>query len=162
MARPYRIMKQKKSKPTKTKRPTLKTRKPIDELTASDLSVFPIWEYALDEEEAEDRDETWVRPVDAQVVRKGQYSLTVAAEFRTRTGTTFPGFIGVTTAEGLEIYGAVLLPEAKYVVVDPSNAADRRAAAKSLGTSTKELFPLTYTLRVRVGREKELRTGLIQ
>lgn len=89
------------------KRPTLKTRKPIDQLTASDLSAFPIWEYASDEEEVEDQDETWVRPVDAQVVRKGQWSLTVAAEFCTRTGTTFPGFIGVTTAEGIEIYGAV-------------------------------------------------------
>jgi hypothetical protein len=155
-------MKQKKSKLAKTKRPTLKTRKPIDELTASDLSAFPIWEYALDEEETENQDETWVRPVDAKVVRKGQWSLTVAAEFRTRTGTTFPGFIGVTTAEGIEIYGAVLLAQAKYVVVDTSNAAERRAVARLLGTSTKELFPLTYTLRVRVGREKELRAGLIQ
>lgn len=155
-------MRQKKSNPAKAKRPTLKTREPIDQQTASDLSAFPIWEYASDEEEVEDQDETWVRPVDAQVVRKGQWSLTVAAEFRTRTGTTFTGFIGVTTAEGIEIDGAVLLREGEYVVVDGGSAADRRATAKTLGMSTRELFPLTYTLRVRVGREKELRTGLIQ
>lgn len=155
-------MRQKKSNSAKTKRPTLKTRKPIDELTASDLRAYPIWEYALDEEEAEDQDETWVRPVDAQVVRKGQWSLTVAAEFRTRAGTTFPGFVGVTTAEGIEIDGAVLLPEGKYVVVDTSGAAARRATAKTLRMSTQELFPLTYTLRVRIGREKELRTGLVR
>lgn len=86
-------MRQKKANPAKAKRPTLKTRKPIDQLTASDLSAFPIWEYASDEEDVEDQDETWVRPVDAQVVRKGQWSPTVAAEFRTRTGTTFAGFI---------------------------------------------------------------------
>ncbi|WP_116809424.1 hypothetical protein [Steroidobacter cummioxidans] len=155
-------MKQKESKRARAKQPTLKTRKPIDELTASDLSEFPIWEYASDEEEVEGQDETWVRPVDAQVVRKGQWSLTVAAEFRTRTGTTFAGFIGVTTADGVEIDGAVLLPEAKYVVVDVGGAASRRATAKTLGMSAQELFPLTYTLRVRVGRERELRTGLIQ
>lgn len=86
----------------------------------------------------------------------------MTAEFRTRTGTTFARFIGVTTSEGIEINGAVLLPEAKYVVVDAGSAADPRATAKTLGMSTREIFPLTYTLRVRVGREKELRTGLIQ
>jgi hypothetical protein len=48
------------------------------------LSAFPIWEYASDEEGVKGQDETWVRPVDAQVVRKGQWSLTVAAEFRAR------------------------------------------------------------------------------
>ena len=155
-------MRQKKSNPAKAKRPTLKTRKPIDQLVSSDLIAFPIWEFALDEEGVEDQDETWVRPIDAKVVRKGQWSLPVAAEFRARTGTTFPGFVMVTTAEGIKIDGAVLLPEAKYVVVDAGSPAERRATAKALGMSTRDLFPLTYTLRVRVGREKELRTGLVR
>ncbi|HEY0682483.1 MAG TPA: hypothetical protein VGD45_09140 [Steroidobacter sp.] len=155
-------MRRKKSKRAVTRRPTLKTRKPIDELTAADLAAFPIWEFASDEEDDEDQDETWVRPVDAQVVRKGQWSLSVAAEFRTRAGTTIPGLIGVTTAEGLDISDAVLLPDGKYIFVDASTAKTRRETAKALGMSAREVFPLEYTLRVRIGREKELRTGGIE
>jgi hypothetical protein len=145
----------------KTK-PTLKTRMPIDRLSASDLGAFPIWEYTIDEEGVDGQDETWVRPVDAKVIRAGLWSLSVAAEFRTRVGITIPGFIGVTTAEGIEIEQGVLLPHGKYVFVDAKSQASRRATAKALGMAVKDLFPLTYTLRVRIGREKAFRTGAIR
>ncbi|HDR7719539.1 hypothetical protein VSY18_12070 [Bacillus albus] len=36
--------------------------KPIDELTIEDLKQNPIWEWAIDEEENEEYDETWVKP----------------------------------------------------------------------------------------------------
>ncbi len=36
--------------------------KPIDELTIEDLKQNPIWEWAIDEEENEEHDETWVKP----------------------------------------------------------------------------------------------------
>jgi hypothetical protein len=38
---------------------TIATRKPIDQITVTDLMDFPIWEFCLDEE---GMDETWVRP----------------------------------------------------------------------------------------------------
>ncbi|MED0982322.1 hypothetical protein P4T48_23105 [Bacillus paramycoides] len=38
--------------------------KPIDELTIEDLKQNPIWEWALDEEENEECDETWVKPAE--------------------------------------------------------------------------------------------------
>ena len=57
------------------------TRKPIDQLTPEDLEAFPIWEFATDEEEDDERDETWVRPVDAAFIEPDQYSLSVAADF---------------------------------------------------------------------------------
>lgn len=38
--------------------------KPIDELTIEDLKHNPIWEWAIDEEENEECDETWVKPVE--------------------------------------------------------------------------------------------------
>jgi hypothetical protein len=41
---------------------TIATRKPVDELTASDLEAFPVWEFAMDEEGVEEQDETWVKP----------------------------------------------------------------------------------------------------
>lgn len=135
---------------------------PIDRLSASDLIAFPVWEFAIDEEEVEGRDETWVRPVDAKVLRAGLRSLSVAAEFRTHAGVAIPGFIGVTTARGIEIDNGVLLPEGRYVFVDVTSVASRKATAKALGMSVKNLFPLAYTLRVRIGGEKTFRAGLIQ
>jgi hypothetical protein len=145
----------------KSNRLTLKTRKPIDRLAAADLDAFPIWEFALDEEGVEDQDETWVRPVDANVVRKNSWSLSVAADFRTYSGVVIPGFIGVTTDGGVEIGHAVLLPKNKYVFVDANKPASRKATAKSVGLLAKELFPLTYMLRVRIGMEKTVRVGVI-
>jgi hypothetical protein len=146
----------------KPKRTSLRTRMPIDHLTASDLLVYPIWEFAIDEEAIEGHDETWIRPVDAQVVRKGLWSLSVAADFRTSAGVLVPGIVAVTTADGVEIDGGVLLPEGKYVFVDASSPASRRSTAKSFGATVKDLFPLTYTLRVLIGREKKLRSGVIE
>lgn len=36
--------------------------KPIDELTIDDLKNYKIWQWALDEEENEAQDETWITP----------------------------------------------------------------------------------------------------
>lgn len=140
-------------------RPTAETRKPIDQLTADDLLVFPIWEFATDEEGVEGRDETWVRPVDARTVRKGLWSLSVAADFRTSSGVAIPGFVGVTTADGIELSQGVLLPNGRYIFVDVSDASARSATANALGLREQDTFPLTFTLRVRIGREREFRAG---
>ena len=143
-------------------RPTLRTRKPIEQLTAEDLVAFPIWEFATDEEDAEGQDETWVRPVDARSVRKGLWSLTVAADFRTASGVAVPGFVGVSTADGVEIGHGVLLPEGKYVFIDLASASARSSTAKTLDLNTGQTFPLTFTLRVPIGREKAFRSGVFE
>jgi hypothetical protein len=142
-------------------RPTLSTRKPIDQLTADDLVVFPIWEFATDEEDTEGQDETWVRPVDAPAIRTGLWSLSVAADFRTASGLLVPGFVGVTTADGIELGHSVLLPDAKYVFVDVRDESARSRTARALDLIESKLFPLTFTLRVRIGKEKEFREGSI-
>jgi hypothetical protein len=151
--------------------PTLDTRKPIDRLTADDLLVFPIWEYADDEENVEGRDETWVRPVDAKVVRKGMWSLSVAADFCTRAGLTIPGFVAVTTAQQVEIGGGVLLHPGraarsptgeKYVVVDVRTPTARTATARALGRTVRDVFPMVFRLRVHISREKRVRTGAFE
>jgi hypothetical protein len=142
--------------------PTLETRKPIDRLTADDLLVFPIWEFAIDEEEVEEMDETWVRPVDVKVVRKGMWSLSVAADFRTRSGLVIPGFVDVSTAEGTEVSDGVLLPQGKYVSIRVGSPSARVATARSLGMKTRDVFPLSYTLRVLIGREKRFRSGTFE
>jgi len=77
---------------------TTSTRKPIHLLTIQDLEAFPVWIYALDEEVIEGRDETWIKPLRTNRIPKGAYSLTVAADFATASGSAFRGFVEVTTA----------------------------------------------------------------
>ena len=44
--------------------------KPIDELTIEDLKQNPIWEWAIDEEENEEHDETWVKPAELLILQR--------------------------------------------------------------------------------------------
>jgi len=149
---------------------TIATRKPIDQITVADLVDFPIWEFCLDEEDVEDMDETWVRPLDATAVPKGAYSLSVAAEFETASGLRVNGLVGVTTAGDVEISQAVLLFDGKYLFVpgkhDMRINARRRhdeklrsAIAKALGTSP--VFPLRYRLSVPIEGEASHREGTV-
>lgn len=144
-------------------RPTLRTRKPIDQLRPEDLNVFPIWEFATDEEDVEGRDETWVRPLRTKVVPADSYSLSVAATFKLACERELPGFVGVSTVDGVELDHAVLLPPKDYVFVpsaDYWNAkVDYRKAATSLGLRLKEVFPLRFTLAVVIEGEVAVRSG---
>lgn len=58
---------------------TIATRKPVTDLTADDLETFPVWEFAMDEENIPGRDETWVRPIDTATIPEGLSSISVAA-----------------------------------------------------------------------------------
>lgn len=55
----------------------------------------------------------------------------------------------------------MLLPKGHYLLIHTTNKAARSALARTLGLSLKQTFPLAFTLRVPIGREKELRTGNI-
>lgn len=140
-------------------RPTVNTRKPIDQLTASDLLVFPIWEFAIDEEGVDGQDETWIRPVDVRTIPLERWSLSVAADFRTSSGVSIPGIVTVTTADAIELSQAVLLPDGGYIFVDLSDASARSLTAARLGLLEQDAFPLNFTLRLRIGREQDFRTG---
>jgi hypothetical protein len=151
----------------KRMRVTLETRKPVDHLTVSDLSTFPVWEFALDEEGVEGRDETWVRPLNAQIVPKNMYSLQVAADFRAACGRTYSGFVDVTTANPkwasgpVDITVGVILHGTNYLPIPAPKGSFFQKARESLGLSDSELFPITYTLRALIEGEQALRTGVI-
>jgi hypothetical protein len=141
----------------------LNTRKPIDQLQPEDLSFFPIWEFATDEEENEEQDETWIRPVATQVIEPDCYSLSVAARFETISGQSILGCVGVTTANEFEFGDGVLLHNGKYIFVPSSdyfNAdEDRKAVASSLQLAESQVFPLKFTLLVNVRDEQLPRKG---
>lgn len=145
-------------------RPILKTRKPIDRLTAEDLEVFPIWEFASDEEGVEGQDETWVRPVKFARVPPEAFSLSVAADFETASGKRLPGIVGVTTSGGVEMgHGAVIFRR-KYQFVPASDydlaPRARKALAAAMKTPVTKIFPLRFILRVLIRGESERRRGV--
>ena len=136
--------------------------KPIDSLTVQDIQLHPIWEFATDEEGVEGQDETWVRPFDSDVIPLGEYSLSVAADFRTKSGIQLEGIVSVSTAGEIATDAAALLLPGQYVFV-PSK--DYRNADKEyidvaaiLGETPNSVFPLQAILRVAVDGEESLRT----
>ena len=153
---------------------TLKTRKPVNELTVEDLHAFPIWEFATDEEGVEGQDETWVRPVRRSQVPLEAYSQLVAADFTTARGLKLQGFMPVSTAEGIEISPGAVVGEGGYHVL-PSMSEERareeglswavesrKEVVEALGGSAAGLFPIAYQLRVGIRGEKAARAGVVE
>lgn len=145
---------------------TLATRKPVRELTPSDLSAFPIWQFVLDEG-IKGRDQSWVRPLDTEVIPKGQFSLqVVAADFKAACERIYAGFVEVSTAAA-KIYisgGAILNGPDNLLIPSPRMLGfqeARRALLSRLGLAEYDLFPITYTLRVHVAGEDLCRTGVM-
>jgi len=154
---------------------TLKTRKPVVKLTASDLRTFPVWEYAIDEEGDGEQDETWVRPVDCAVIRKGEYSQIVGSDFTTPTGRRLQGFMDVTTARGqVEICPGAVVGSIGYIVLPTVSRKlavarkydwslrERDRFSQALGVQEADVFPLRYLLRVPVREEVSARGGVIR
>jgi hypothetical protein len=68
--------------------------KPIDELTAGDLQAHPIWEYAMDDEDA--LDETCVRPVSGHALSQEAWIVyQVACTVTVASGKSYSGFLEI-------------------------------------------------------------------
>jgi hypothetical protein len=143
--------------------PTLRTRKPIDELTVLDIETFPVWEFAIAEEGAEGQDETWVRPLKVKRVPRRGYSFQVAADFTTPGGVQLVGIANVTTAGKIEIDTAVILSGGRYIFIpDRSQSRPWKSLSEALGLTAAKSAPLSYTLRVPIEGRKGMRSGVIK
>ena len=153
---------------------TLKTRKPVNELTVEDFLAFPVWEFATDEEGVEGQDETWVRPVRRSQVPLEAYSQLVAADFTTARGLKLQGFMTVSTAEGIEVTaGAVVSGGAYHVLPGMSEeraqkeglswaVQSRKKVIEAFGGSAASVFPMAYRLRIAIRGEKTARAGVVE
>jgi len=152
---------------------TLKTRKPVNELTVEDLHTFPIWEFATDEEGVEGQDETWVRPIRRNQVPMGAYSQLVAADFSTAGGAKLQGFMTVTTADDIEITPGSVVGESLYLVLPGMSEErareeglswaiqSRKEVVEAFGGSAATVFPMAYKLHVAIRGEKSVRSEVV-
>jgi hypothetical protein len=123
------------------------TRKPVEDLTASDLEAFAVWEFAEDEEECQD--ETWVRPLCVRSIPQGMFSLSVAAAARLACGLVYPAVLFCDTDNNLEVQAISLLTTGKRILIgtrDP--AGEVQAALNQLGLSAAQALPIEYATRV--------------
>jgi hypothetical protein len=140
---------------------TLQTRKLIDALTPEDLDAFAVWEFAM--EEGDDRDETWIRPLDRGTIPRDVCSLSVAADFVTADGTRFAGIVGLSTDRGLEIASGGLLAGGAYVYAghgEKTSIRYKTSAASQLGMTPASIYPLRFTLRALLDGEAAPRSGM--
>ena len=132
---------------------TLSTRRPVDELTTSDLATFPVWEFVLDEEDVEDQDETWVRPVPTSVVPADGFSLSVAAVLKLANGLVYPGVMFCDTHASFDISAIALLTTKGRILFSRSDSpAEIRRSLKRLGLGQQHVFPLDYCTRAPAAR----------
>jgi len=144
---------------------SLKTRKPVQKLSPKDFDAFPIWQYADDEEGHEDRDETWVRPVDSPTVPRRVYCH-VAADFITPIDTKFFGFVTVSTLDGTpDVCQGTILRNRKSLFISNPEAFcfddSRRDLLTSLGLTEDQVFPLSFILRVPVAGHAKYKGGTL-
>jgi len=140
-------------------KPTLATRKPVEELSATDLETFPLWEFAWDEEGDEDQDETWVRPVEGTVIPDLEASFCAGAVVRLRNGLVYPAVLFGET--GSEVDGMALLTVGGRVLFSVGDSkVELRSALKRLGLSQSAVFPVEYSTLATLALTGQPVTGL--
>jgi hypothetical protein len=142
---------------------TLQTRKPIEALTPEDLDTFTIWEFAMDEGDDQQQDETWIRPLDRATIPRETCSLSVAADFVTADGTRFAGVVGLSTDASVAIASASLLAGGTYVYAahgEKTSIRYKTSTASQLGKSPADIYPLRFTLRALLDGEAAPRSGI--
>lgn len=75
----------------------LSTRKPVYQVTREDFAAFPIWEWAIGEDGAQEEEESFVRPTPLKAIpTRDDAQFVVAADAKLRTGTVMPAYAEVT------------------------------------------------------------------
>lgn len=140
------------------------------ELTAEDLSQYPIWEFALDEEGEDDQDEATVRPIPFNYIPANEWRMmVVAAEARFAGGKVFPATLylnaspnGVendTSKDALASYQPCVLVDGKLLSfwygMLPSRHLEEGMAKfyAHVGLPAEQVFPIEVTAAILVEGE---------
>lgn len=136
--------------------------KPIDELSADDLAAHPVWEYAVDDEEA--HDETYVRPVvSLSVPQEPHVVYHVACEVISADGRFYDGFMSICNGALHDEAPVVVAELGQYWPLDSAPLEhERRNFEKFFGASYEDLLPVRWQLRVHVTGNPGLESGVFE
>lgn len=135
----------------------VKIRKPVNHLTLEDLSKFPVWEFALDEEGEKGQDETTVRPYafsgkldpsDGMFVMRAAFTLAEGSRMWGYVTTPVQGDDSLSTLQPVivTIAGQVIF---WHGVCSPS--ADELARKYHLlGLDASRVFPVQFESQVEL------------
>lgn len=137
--------------------PGARLRKQVYELTLNDLSVFPIWEFRLDDEGEEGRDESTVRPytasgpldpTDRMFVVRAIFTLADGSRMRGYFTPPGRGDAGVGTLQ------PIIVTDGGQVRLWCGTAApDSKRLARSyalLGKDATQIFPVQFESEVEL------------
>ena len=135
----------------------MKIRKQVYELTLDDVSKFPVWEFALDEEGVEGQDEATARPVQVSGTLDSADGLfIIRAVFILADGTQMRGFLTTPTDadDGLGTLQPVIITEHGqvlfwYGVIAPSAQNLAESYAK-LERESARVFPIQVDTDVKL------------
>lgn len=144
----------------------MKIRKQVYELTLDDVSRFPVWEFALDEEGEEGQDEATVRPYElSSALDPACGMFIVRAAFTLADGTKMHGYLTppVQGDDSLGTLQPVIITERGQVLfwhgMLVPNAKSVAQSYEKLGRSGIETFPVQVASDVElVG--SPIRTGI--
>jgi hypothetical protein len=123
-------------------------RKQVYELKPEDLSAFPIWEFALDEESEPDQDEATVRPYAFSAsVDPSDGMFIVAARFWLADGTEMRGYLSPPSDDDREL--GTIQPQ---IVTETGQVSfwcglctpDTAKSYRLLGRETAGVFPVRF------------------
>jgi hypothetical protein len=156
-------MKTMKPPPACDRSQVMRVRKQVYELTLQDLDAFPVWEFRLDEEGEEGRDESTVRPYTAPgPLDPADRMFVVRAAFTVADGSKMRGYFtppGRGDASLGTLQPIIVTDRGQVRLWCGTTAPDSKRLAQSyelLGKPAKSLFPVQFESEV------ELAGGLVR
>ena len=127
----------------------MKIRKQVYELTLLDIKEFPIWEFALDEENEEGQDEATIRPFEfAPPLDPSESMFIVQAEFIFSDGTELKGYITPSPEREIGYIQPTIIMDNEQIGfwhgIQKPSSEEISSYYKSLNKSSAEIFPITY------------------
>lgn len=129
----------------------MRARKQVYELTLHDLSRFPVWEFRLDKDGADNQDEATVRPFTASgPLDPAERMFVVRAIFTLADGSKMKGYFTppVRGQEGLGTLQPIIVTDRGQIRFwCGTSAPDVKRLARSyelLGKDAKRVFPLRF------------------
>ena len=145
---------------------TRRVRKQVHELDGGDFEAFPCWEYASDEEEAEDSDECTVRPLPLADLADATQQVFVAAAFFFPNGRVRPGIVTLNAGEDPSGHQPVLFLPSGPVAFYEGSARPKLAAVKRFVAVLRRIsptpFPVRYISALHGANGRPLATGSLE